>query len=116
MAGLRDPGGDQQDQWSLAFFLALVHGGLDLQGAIEAPEYHSEHFPSSFAPRVSRPNVLAVESRHDPRVLDELRRRGHQVEDWGSWTLGRVSAVAREGKVRLAAADPRGSQGYAAGR
>jgi gamma-glutamyltranspeptidase/glutathione hydrolase len=110
------PGGDQQDQWTMAFFLAVVHGGLDLQAAIEAPSYHSEHFPSSFAPRVSRPGVLAVESRHDPAALDALRRRGHLVEDWGSWNLGRVSAVAREGRRRLAAADPRGAQGYAAGR
>jgi gamma-glutamyltranspeptidase/glutathione hydrolase len=110
------PGGDQQDQWTLAFFLALVHGGLDLQSAIEAPSYHCDHFPSSFAPRVSRPGVVAVESRHDPGVLGELRARGHQIEDWGGWNLGRVSAVAREGSRRLAAADPRGSQGYAAGR
>jgi gamma-glutamyltranspeptidase/glutathione hydrolase len=110
------PGGDQQDQWSLAFFLAVVHGGLDLQSAIEVPSYHSESFPSSFAPRVTRPAVLALESRHDPVVVEALRGRGHVVEDWGAWNLGRVSAVAREGSRRLAAADPRGGQGYAAGR
>ena len=34
----------------------------------------------------------------------------------GGWTLGRLSAVAREGSVLKAAANPRGAQGYAAGR
>ena len=110
------PGGDQQDQWSLAFFLAVVHGGLDLQAAIEAPCYHSDHFPSSFAPRVARPGVLAVEDRLGAVTIDELRRRGHEIEDAGAWALGRMSAVAREGAVRLGAANPRGVQGYACGR
>ena len=50
------PGGDQQDQWSLHFFLAValrdeVRGGLDLQGAIDAPNWHNDSFPGSFYPR-----------------------------------------------------------------
>ncbi len=110
------PGGDQQDQWSLNFFLALVHGGLNLQEAVDAPMFHSEHVPSSFFPRGSRPGVLHVEDRLDPAVLAELRRRGHTVEPQGSWTLGRLSAVARDGGFLRAAANPRGAQGYAAGR
>jgi gamma-glutamyltranspeptidase / glutathione hydrolase len=110
------PGGDQQDQWSLAFFLAIVHGGLDLQAAIEAPSYHSDHFPSSFAPRVSEPGRLWVEDRVDTATIDELRRRGHEIHAAGPWSLGRLSAVAREGQARLGAANPRGMQGYAAGR
>jgi gamma-glutamyltranspeptidase/glutathione hydrolase len=110
------PGGDQQDQWSLAFFLAIAHGGLDLQAAIEAPSYHSDHFPSSFAPRVAIPGRLAVEDRLGAATIAELRRRGHDVVEAGPWSLGRMSAVAREGDVRLGAANPRGAQGYAAGR
>ncbi|MER6944820.1 gamma-glutamyltransferase family protein [Nonomuraea sp. NPDC000554] len=110
------PGGDQQDQWSVNLFLALVHGGLNLQEAIDAPMFHSEHFPSSFFPRGSRPGVLHVEDRVDPAVVAELRRRGHQVEVQGPWTLGRLSAVARDGGFLKAAANPRGAQGYAVGR
>nr|WP_319713299.1 gamma-glutamyltransferase family protein [Nonomuraea angiospora] len=110
------PGGDQQDQWSLNFFLAVVHGGLNLQEAIDAPMFHSEHFPSSFFPRGSRPGVLHVEDRVDAAVTAELRRRGHEVEVQGPWTLGRLSAVARDGEFLKAAANPRGAQGYAAGR
>jgi gamma-glutamyltranspeptidase/glutathione hydrolase len=110
------PGGDQQDQWSLAFFLAVAHGDLDLQAAIEAPTYHSDHFPSSFAPRIAQPNRLVVEDRLGTATIDDLRRRGHDVVSAGPWSLGRMSAVAREGVRRLGAANPRGAQGYAAGR
>lgn len=110
------PGGDQQDQWSLNFFLAVVHGGLNLQEAVDAPMFHSEHFPSSFFPRDSRPGVLRVEDRVEPGVVAELRRRGHEVEVQDPWALGRLSAVARDGGFLKAAANPRGMQGYAVGR
>ncbi|TDE54563.1 gamma-glutamyltransferase family protein [Nonomuraea mesophila] len=110
------PGGDQQDQWSPNFFLSVVHGGLNLQEAIDAPMFHTEHFPSSFFPRGSRPGVLHVEDRLDPGVVAELRRRGHEVEQQGPWSLGRLSAVARDGAFLKAAANPRGAQGYAVGR
>jgi gamma-glutamyltranspeptidase/glutathione hydrolase len=111
------PGGDQQDQWSLAFFCSVVLGGLDLQGAIDAPAFTSEHFPSSFYPRISFPGHLIVEERMDSGVIDDLRRRGHDIEMTGPWVLGRLSAVARDedGFLR-AGANARGSQGYAAGR
>jgi gamma-glutamyltranspeptidase/glutathione hydrolase len=110
------PGGDQQDQWSLNFFLSVVHAERNLQAAIDAPAFHSAHFPSSFYPREARPGVLVVEDRLDPAVVAELRRRGHQVDLAGEWSLGRLSAVARDGAALRAAANPRGAQGYAVGR
>jgi len=112
------PGGDQQDQWQLCFWLAHTVGGLNLQAAIDAPTWHSGAFPSSFYPRAWRPRELTVESRLGPSTIDELRRRGHAVVDAGPWALGRLSAVARDPSSGLlyAAANPRGAQGYAAGR
>lgn len=110
------PGGDQQDQWSLSLLLTLVHTGLDLQEAIDAPAFHNEHFPSSFYPRDAHPGRLILESRIDDAAVAELRRRGHDVVLTGPWQLGRLSAVARSDGFLRAAANPRGSQGYAAGR
>jgi gamma-glutamyltranspeptidase / glutathione hydrolase len=111
------PGGDQQDQWTLQVFLAHVHFGMDLQAAIDAPNHHTEAFPSSFYPRETRPRHVAVEERAGDDTLAALRERGHDVEVSGSWTLGRVSAVAREPDgVLKAGANPRGMQGYAVGR
>jgi gamma-glutamyltranspeptidase/glutathione hydrolase len=110
------PGGDQQDQWTLAFFLRHVLFGMNLQEAIDAPAFHTRHFPSSFYPRESWPLAVDVEDRAGAQVLAELRRRGHQVTVRPPWSLGRVSAVARDQGMLYAAANPRGMQGYAAGR
>ena len=110
------PGGDQQDQWSLLVFLNHLHFGMNLQQAIDFPAFHSAHMPSSFYPREAQPRVLDVESRLDPAVIGELRRRGHLVNVRPAWSLGRVSAVARRNGVLYAAANPRGMQGYAVGR
>ncbi|MFD7290152.1 gamma-glutamyltransferase family protein [Streptomyces sp. NPDC059863] len=117
------PGGDQQDQWQLHFFLALalrppVRGGLDLQGAIDAPNWHNDSFPGSFYPRGMRPGSVTVESRMDPEVIEELRRRGHEVTVGDPWSEGRLCAVARDPETGIlsAAANPRGMQGYAVGR
>ena len=110
------PGGDQQDQWSLVFFLTLAHFGVDLQEAIDAPMFHTEHFPSSFYPRQPRPRVLQLESRFGEDVSAELARRGHVVEPQGPWSLGRLSAAGTDRTVLRAAANPRTMQGYAVGR
>jgi gamma-glutamyltranspeptidase/glutathione hydrolase len=110
------PGGDQQDQWALAVFLNHVVFGMNLQEAIDAPAFHTDHFPSSFYPRGSVPRSLAVEERVGQPVVADLRGRGHEVEVRPPWSLGRVSAVARSGGFLYAGANPRGMQGYAAGR
>ncbi|HEY7323567.1 MAG TPA: gamma-glutamyltransferase family protein [Streptosporangiaceae bacterium] len=110
------PGGDQQDQWTLTFFLRHVVHGMNLQEAIDAPAFHTAHFPSSFYPRGSQPRSLAVESRFGADVIDALRARGHEVDVRPPWSLGRISAVARRDGFLYAAANPRGMQGYAAGR
>jgi gamma-glutamyltranspeptidase/glutathione hydrolase len=110
------PGGDQQDQWTTQFFLRHVHAKLNLQEAIDAPAWHSEHFPISFWPRTARPGVLVVESRVPADSRKELERRGHVVEVGPAWSEGRLTAASRVGRRRRAAANPRGMQGYAAGR
>jgi gamma-glutamyltranspeptidase/glutathione hydrolase len=110
------PGGDQQDQWITQFFLRHVHTRMNLQEAIDAPAWHSEHFPISFWPRTARPGVLQIEQRVAPRVRDELARRGHVIEVEPEWSEGRLTAASKDGPRRKAAANPRGMQAYAAGR
>ena len=53
------PGGDQQEQWALHVFLNHVDRGLNLQEAIDAPDFHTDHLISSFYParlRASAPS------------------------------------------------------------
>jgi gamma-glutamyltranspeptidase/glutathione hydrolase len=112
------PGGDQQEQWQLCFWLAHVLGGLDLQAAIDAPAWHTTSFPSSFYPRDMTPGEVVVESRIGEDTMAELRRRGHTVTVSDAWSLGRLSAVSIDPDtgVLRAGANPRGMQGYAIGR
>ncbi|MGH7067314.1 MAG: gamma-glutamyltransferase family protein [Acetobacteraceae bacterium] len=110
------PGGDQQDQWSLTFFLRMVHHGLTIQQAIDAPSFHTEHWPSSFWPRAAHPGKLVLEGRYGDDVRDELGRRNHLVEKGEDWSEGRLSAARVEAGQMFAGANPRGMQGYAVGR
>ena len=115
------PGGDQQDQWSVQLLLRHAHAGLNLQESIDASAWHTEHAPSSFWPRLARPGVVVLEGQVPEAEAAELRRRGHIVERGPDWSEGRLTAASREdapgGGLRLrAAANPRGMQGYAAGR
>jgi len=57
-----------------------------------------------------------VESRVGEKTIDNLRKRGHEVEVGPAWSEGRLTAASRVGRRRRAAANPRGMQGYAAGR
>jgi gamma-glutamyltranspeptidase/glutathione hydrolase len=110
------PGGDMQDQWTLQFFLNHVDFGMGLQEAIDAPTFHSAHFPSSFYPRQARPGVVTVEGRIPEEVRRELEARGHRVEVTGDWANGMVLAVKFDGDsgVIAGAASPRGTS-YALG-
>lgn len=115
------PGGDGQDQWQVAFLLRILHAGMNLQEAIDAPSFHSDHALSSFWPRDAKPGRLVIEERFGEAVADELRDRGHDVLVGPPWSEGRMSAVTKEvdaeGRLVLrGAANPRGMAGYAVGR
>ena len=111
------PGGDQQDQWALHAFLRHVHHDLNLQEAIDAPEFHTRHAVSSFYPREYRPGHLALEGRFDREVISELANNGHDIEVYDDYSLGYVTAAAREEDgLMKAGASPRFMQCYAAGR
>ncbi|MEM2875973.1 MAG: gamma-glutamyltransferase family protein [Candidatus Bathyarchaeia archaeon] len=69
------PGGDQQDQWSLQFFLNFVDFGMNLQEAVDAPTFHTLHFPSSFYPHEAHPGLVAVEDRITEETRDSLIKR-----------------------------------------
>jgi gamma-glutamyltranspeptidase/glutathione hydrolase len=111
------PGGDQQDQWQLAFFLRYVHHGVNLQEAIDQPLFHTAHFPGSFYPRTRAPGDLTAEANFPVEVLEALRQKGHQLTVADPWTVGRLTAARRDADGLLrAGATPRLMQAYAVGR
>ncbi len=108
------PGGDQQDQWITQFFLRHVHAGMNLQEAIDAPAWHSEHFPISFWPRTSRP--ACCRSRSACRRRPATSSPGAATSSRSSRNGRKAASPPRpkDGVRRRAAANPRGMQGYAA--
>ena len=118
VCALGSPGGDQQDQWQLLYLLRTLVGGYSPQQAIDAPALHTTSMPGSFWPRTWTPGGAVVEDRLGDEVIAELAGRGHVVTRAGDWSLGRISCVGRDPEtgVLFAAANPRGAQGYAAGR
>jgi gamma-glutamyltranspeptidase/glutathione hydrolase len=110
------PGGDRQDQWACTTFLRHVDHGMNLQEAIDAPMFHTDHYPSSFYPRTTKLGAVTLENRFPQATIDELRRRGHDVTLDPPWSLSQVCAARRDGPVLRAAATSRLMQAYAVGR
>jgi gamma-glutamyltranspeptidase / glutathione hydrolase len=105
-------GGDNQGQWLLQFFLHRAAFGMGLQEAIEAPRLSTEHFPGFFAPHQGLPNRIRIEARFGARTIDELRRRGHDVDVAPDWSEGFVSAaqIDEASGMLEAGCDPRGAK------
>jgi gamma-glutamyltranspeptidase/glutathione hydrolase len=111
------PGGDQQDQWTLQFFLNVVDFGMNLQEAIDRPTFHTVHFPSSFYPHEYQLGGLVVEDRIPDATRQELAARGHLVASTDGWSNGKVMAVRLDASngVISGAVSPRGQIGYVSG-
>ena len=111
------PGGDEQDQVNIQFFLNVVEFGMDIQEAIDAPNFQIAHFPSSFFPRKASPGEIGFEGRFSPKTLEELSRRGHIVKVEGEWSGGDETAILYDAtrKVMFGAASPRREKSYALG-
>jgi gamma-glutamyltranspeptidase/glutathione hydrolase len=105
-------GGDNQGQWLLQFYLCRAAFGMTIPEAIEAPRLSSEHTPGFFAPHAAEPNRVRIEPRFGTKVLEELRRRGHDLDLAPDWTEGFVSCAAFDEDTGLieAGCDPRGAK------
>ena len=115
------PGGDGQDQWSTQLFLHHVHHGMNLQEAIDCPEFNNDHAPSSFYPRAANPGGLVLEGRFPEATRARAGRA--RPPACASARPGRAAASppapakqTPEGVVLKAGANPRGMQTYAVGR
>lgn len=111
------PGGDQQDQWTLQFFINCVDFGMNMQAAVDAPTFHSSHFPASFYPHGAQPGTLSVENRIGEETVAALEAKGHRVHVAGAWSHGRVLGIRydADSRVMYGVASPRLETGYAIG-
>jgi gamma-glutamyltranspeptidase/glutathione hydrolase len=111
------PGGDQQDQWTLQFFINYVDFGMNVQEAVDAPNFHSSHFPASFYPHSAEPGAMAIENRVSEETIESLKAKGHNVQVVRGWSHGRVLGIRYDAGtgVMYGASSPRLETGYAMG-
>jgi gamma-glutamyltranspeptidase/glutathione hydrolase len=106
-------GADGQPQTHVQVMTSVFDFGLDIQSAIEAPRWLSGRR------LVNQPEgSLTLEGRFSVKVVEELRKRGHQVnvaEDWSS-DMGCAHGIIihPENGLRMGGSDPR-SDGAAIG-
>jgi gamma-glutamyltranspeptidase/glutathione hydrolase len=111
------PGGDNQDQWTLQFFLNYVDFEMNLQEALDAPTIHINHFPGSFWPHRVKPGEVAAEPRIPENTLKTLEEKGHKIILSKSWSHGRCLALRYkpETGVIYGGASPRTGDAYVIG-
>ena len=113
------PGGDAQCPAMVQMFLNIVEFGMDPQQAVEQPRFVPWNFPNSFWPHTYLPGRLAVEDTLPQSTIQELSRRGHDLEvlnDAGAVTGSLKGIVVdQESGVLKGGADPR-RDAYCVGR
>jgi len=111
------PGGDNQDQWTLQFFLNHVDFGMNVQLALDQPTVHIRHVPGSFWPHAAYPGRVYIEPRIPDNVRASLAKRGHEVVVSQPWSHGRCLAIRYdpESGVMFGGASPRRAEGQAIG-
>jgi len=111
------PGGDNQDQWTLQFFLNHVDFGMNVQLALDQPTVHIRHVPGSFWPHAAYPGRVYIEPRIPEKVRASLAERGHEVVVSPPWSHGRCLTIRYdpESGVIFGGASPRRAEGQAIG-
>jgi gamma-glutamyltranspeptidase/glutathione hydrolase len=104
-------GGDGQPQSQSAVFTRTVLFGMDPQQAIESPRWLLGRTWGNAT------DTLKVESRFAPELIEELRRRGHEVEVLAAFdeAVGHAGAIVRHANGALEGGfDPRSDGAVAA--
>jgi gamma-glutamyltranspeptidase/glutathione hydrolase len=99
------PGGPRIISTTLLTILNVVDYGMDVMEAVAAPRFHHQWVPDQ----------LVVEPATPADVVDNLRRRGHEVTvSERNWSSAQTILIDPESGVHLGASDPR-SDGLALG-
>ncbi len=85
-------GGDSQDQNLLQFFLNMVEFDMNVQEAVEAPNFNSYQMQSSFGDHEIRPGAITLREDTPEWVRRDLLKRGYTMEFWNK-TSGPLTAI-----------------------
>ena len=103
------PGGDVQVQAMAQVLIGMLDLGRTPREAVEAPRVATYAFPGSFAPHDVHPNKVLFEADMPEHLIESLRARGHDLEQWPArtWMAGGVCIALRDISRADAVADPR---------
>jgi gamma-glutamyltranspeptidase / glutathione hydrolase len=103
------PGTDDQVMRTMQTLLNVIHFGMNIQQAIEAPRWSSRAFPASPFPHTMYLGDLSVEARISAATQQALIARGHKLRVDPPWSLGSNAAILIASKTDVldAGADPR---------
>jgi gamma-glutamyltranspeptidase/glutathione hydrolase len=114
--GMACPGGDVIVQAMAQVLWRVLHDGLDIQQAVEAPRVAAFNAPSAFHPHPSADRLVFAEGRIPEAEIAELTAHGHRIERWPDYEFdaGSVQTIIQDRNdageaVLLAGADPRRS-------
>ncbi len=96
-------GGRVQPQLVAQVAARAIVAGIDLGGAQQAPRWTVQEFGPGAVPR------FAVEPGVESALVEDLRGRGHQIDELDQLQAGwgPLSIIEVEGSIRRVAADPR---------
>ena len=87
------PGNDRQPQAMTQALSNVLRWGMNPQEAVEQARVASFSFPSSTFPHKYEPGKLRVEIGVPDETVAELRRRGHDVDQWPRWSWSAWAGV-----------------------
>ncbi|MBC6367825.1 gamma-glutamyltransferase family protein [Algoriphagus sp. AK58] len=85
-------GGDSQDQNLLQFFLNVVEFDMNVQEAVEAPNFNSYQMQSSFGDHEIRPGAITLREDTPEWIRRDLLRKGYIMDFWNK-TSGPITAI-----------------------
>ena len=110
------PGGNTQVQTNMQVMSHLLHFGMTLQEAVEAPRWHQDQHgthTSGYGGEYGNEDRLIIEGMYPEATLDALRAKGHVLivePGWAAWDAWWGSAQAimvdQESGALMGAADP----------
>ena len=107
-------GGGMQPQGHVQVLVNLIDFGMNLQAAGDAPRVRHDGSSEPTGERMTDGGVVRLEKGFPAAAIEELRRRGHQVEVANDGGYGGYQAIRKDGEVWVGASESR-KDGHAAG-
>lgn len=93
-------GGDMQDQAALQLILNVIDFDMDLDSAMKAPRFSTQHFIGSFGQDPPSLGNLDLHEDIDVRTKNDLKNRGHKVKTVSN-NIGGVAMLYIDPKTEL---------------